>query len=150
MKHKESVSGDWKGLYLHSYSIWQDPEVQRLTLQMRNSFPSSFWLSSGLVHIIAHNSSAWVCCYLGQQKSEWQACGAGFWILHAVQAQRQRQLRHQSSNITKIMRTQKHEIFISLRRSKRQAFCYTSCLSEGDERFTAYHLGLFIRCVMGS
>lgn len=64
MKHKESMSGDWKGLRLHSYSVWHDPEVQRLTLQMRSSFPSSSWLSFGL-HIIAHNSSAWVCCYLG-------------------------------------------------------------------------------------
>ncbi len=58
MKHKESMSGDWKGLRLHSYSVWHDPEMQRL------SFPSSSWLSFGL-HIIAHNCSGWVCCYLG-------------------------------------------------------------------------------------
>ncbi len=64
MKHKESMSGDWKGLRLHSYSVWHDPEVQRLTLQMRSSFPRSSRLSFGL-HVIAHNSSAWVRCYLG-------------------------------------------------------------------------------------
>ncbi len=52
------MSGDWKGLRLHSYSVWHDPEMQRL------SFPSSSWLSFGL-HIIAHNCSGWVCCYLG-------------------------------------------------------------------------------------
>ncbi len=131
MKHKESVSGDWKGLRLHTYSVWHDPEVQRLTPQMRSSFPCSSWLSFGL-HIIAHNCSGWVCCYLGLKEVSDK---------HAMQDSESSMLcRHKTktaeapaSNIGEIMRTQKHEISISLRGSKRQAFCYISRLSDDDE-----------------
>ncbi len=136
MKHKESMSGDWKDLHLHSYSVWHDPEVQRLTLQTRSSFPSSSRLSFGL-HIIAHNSSAWVRCYLGPKEVSDK---------RAMQDSESSMLcRHKDKDswgtqqYWEIMRTQKHEISISLRGSKRQAFCYISRLSDDDERFAVYY-----------